>query len=54
MARRPAAGDALLALALGPDLQVELIFIDAPRDDLLVARVALGGSRRANDTMRRR
>jgi signal transduction histidine kinase len=41
MARRPAAGDALLALALGLDMQVELIFVDAPRDDLLVARVAL-------------
>ena len=43
MARRPAATDALLALALGVDMQVELLFVDAPRDDLLVARASLLG-----------
>ena len=43
MARRPAATDALLALALGVEMQVELLFVDAPRDDLLVARAALLG-----------
>ena len=43
MARRPAATDALLALVLGAEMQVELLFVDAPRDDLLVARAALLG-----------
>jgi signal transduction histidine kinase len=41
MARRPAALDALLALALGLEMQVELFFVDAPRADLLIARAAL-------------
>jgi signal transduction histidine kinase len=41
MARRPAATDALIALALGVEMQVELLFVDAPRDDVLIARAAL-------------
>ena len=41
MARRPAALDVLLALALGVEMQVELFFVDAPRSDLLIARAAL-------------
>jgi signal transduction histidine kinase len=41
VARRPTALDLLLALALGLEMQVELLFIDAPRGDLLIARLAL-------------
>jgi signal transduction histidine kinase len=33
--------DALLALALGLEMQVELLFVDAPRADLLIAHAAL-------------
>jgi signal transduction histidine kinase len=41
MARRPAARDVLVALAVGAELQAELLFVDAPRADLVVARLAL-------------
>jgi signal transduction histidine kinase len=41
MARRPAATDVLLALFLGLEMQVELLFVDAPGGDLLVARILL-------------
>jgi len=41
MARRPAALDAALALVLGLEMQVELLFVDAPHTDLLIARVSL-------------
>ena len=41
MARRTAALDLLLALALGVEMQVEMLFVDAPRGDLLIARAAL-------------
>src|SRR3954469_22297334 len=41
MARRTAALDLLLALALGLEMQVEMLFVDAPRSDLLIARAAL-------------
>ncbi len=41
MARRPAARDVLVALALGAEMQVELLFVDAPRTDLVMARVSL-------------
>jgi signal transduction histidine kinase len=41
MARRPAALDAALALALGVEMQVEMLFVDASRRDLLIARAAL-------------
>src|SRR4051794_20746379 len=54
MARRPAATDALLALALGVEMQVELFFVDAPPHDVLLARgvlvaeaVAVAARRRA-------
>src|SRR5687767_11420004 len=43
MARRPAATDALIALALGVEMQAELFLIDASRDDVLVARAAVLG-----------
>jgi signal transduction histidine kinase len=43
MARRPAATDALPALVLGVEMQIELLFVDAPRGDLLVAHAALLG-----------
>ncbi len=36
-----AALDLLLALALGVEMQVEMLFVDAPRGDLLIARAAL-------------
>jgi signal transduction histidine kinase len=41
MARRPAATDALIALVVGVGMQVELLLIDAPRRDVLIARAAL-------------
>ena len=41
MARRTAGLDLLLALALGVEMQVEMLFVDAPRGDLLIARAAL-------------
>ena len=41
MARRPAAWDAALALALGLEMQVEMLFVDAPRSDMLIARASL-------------
>lgn len=41
MARRTAALDLLLAFALGVEMQVEMLFVDAPRGDLLIARAAL-------------
>ena len=41
MARRTAALDLLLALALGVEMQVEMLLVDAPRGDLLIARAAL-------------
>jgi signal transduction histidine kinase len=41
MARRPAALDAALALVLGLEMQVELLFVDAPQTDLLIARLSL-------------
>jgi signal transduction histidine kinase len=41
MARRPAALDAALAFALGLEMQVEMFFVDAPRGDILIARVSL-------------
>ena len=40
MARRPASTDVLIALAVGVEMQVELLFVDAPRRDLLIARLA--------------
>jgi signal transduction histidine kinase len=43
MARRPTARDVLLALAVGVEMQVELLFVDAPRRDLLIARIAVLG-----------
>ena len=41
MARRPAALDLLLALALGIEMQVELLFADGSPHDLRVAHIAL-------------
>ena len=41
MARRPAATDALLALALGVEMQLELFLADGPARDLLIARAAM-------------
>jgi signal transduction histidine kinase len=41
MARRAATLDLLLALALGIGMQVELLFVDAPRRDVLIARAAV-------------
>src|SRR4051812_14832515 len=41
MARRPAATDGLLALVLGVEMQVELLFADAPTQDLWIARGVL-------------
>jgi signal transduction histidine kinase len=41
MARRPAALDAALAFVLGLEMQVEMFFVDAPRGDILIARVSL-------------
>jgi signal transduction histidine kinase len=41
MARRPAATDLLIALGVGVEMQVELLFVDAPRRDVLIARAAL-------------
>ncbi len=47
MARPPAARDALIALVVGVVMQLELLLVDAPRRDLLIARataVALAGA----------
>jgi signal transduction histidine kinase len=41
MARRGAAWDVLIALAIGAEMQVELFFVDAPRRDVLIARLAV-------------
>jgi signal transduction histidine kinase len=41
MARRPIVTDALIALGLGVEMQLELLFVDAPRRDVLIARGAL-------------
>jgi signal transduction histidine kinase len=41
MARRPPRTDVLFALALGVEMQVELLFVDAPRGDVLLARATL-------------
>jgi signal transduction histidine kinase len=41
MARRAAVTDVLLALALGLEMQLELLFVDAPRRDVLIGRVAV-------------
>jgi signal transduction histidine kinase len=41
MGRRPAALDALLALVLGVEMQVEMLLVDAPAGDLWIARAAL-------------
>jgi signal transduction histidine kinase len=43
MARRGAVWDGLIALAVLVEMQVELSFVDAPRRDLLIARVAVLG-----------
>jgi signal transduction histidine kinase len=41
MARRAVVTDVLLALALGLEMQVELLFVEAPRRDVLIARLAV-------------
>jgi signal transduction histidine kinase len=41
MARRPTALDALLALVLGVEMQIELFFVDAPPSNLLIGRIGL-------------
>jgi len=41
MARGPAATDGLIALAVGVEMQLELLLVDAPRRDLLIARAAV-------------
>jgi signal transduction histidine kinase len=41
MAPRPAATDVLIALGLGVEMQLELLFVDAPRREVLLARVAV-------------
>src|SRR3954464_15369969 len=41
MARRPAGPGLFLALPPGVEMQVEMLFVDAPRGDLLIARAAL-------------
>jgi signal transduction histidine kinase len=43
MTRRPATSDVLIALAVGVEMQVELLFVDAPRRDVLIARAMLLG-----------
>jgi signal transduction histidine kinase len=43
MARRPPATDVLIALALGAEMQIELLFVDAAADDLRIARAAMLG-----------
>jgi len=43
MARRPAATDVLLALVLGLEMQVELLFVDAPGSDVESGPRAGGG-----------
>src|SRR6185437_4855510 len=43
MARRAAAWDVLIAAAIGVEMQIELSFVDAPRRDVLIARVAALG-----------
>jgi signal transduction histidine kinase len=41
MGRRGAAWDVLIALAIGVEMQAELFFVDAPRREVLVARLAV-------------
>ena len=41
MPRQPSRMDALLALVMGAEMQIELLFLDAPGDDLLIAHAAL-------------
>jgi len=43
MARRPAARDVLIALGVGVEMQVELLLVDAPGRDVLIARAAVLG-----------
>src|SRR3954452_16401293 len=43
MARRPAARDVLIALAVGVEMQVELLFVDGPARDILIARAGVLG-----------
>ena len=43
MARRPAATDVLIALGVAVEMQVELLFVDGSRRDLLIARAAALG-----------
>src|SRR4051812_43255994 len=43
MARRAAAWDALFALGIGVEMQIELAFVDAPAREVLIARLALLG-----------
>jgi signal transduction histidine kinase len=43
MARRRATTDVLIALAVGLEMQVELLLVDAPRRDVLIARAAMVG-----------
>ena len=40
MARRPLSSDVLIALGAGVEMQVELLFVNAPRSDVLIARAA--------------
>jgi signal transduction histidine kinase len=41
MGRRPALGDVLIALGVGLELQIELLFVDAPQSDVLLARAGM-------------
>src|SRR4051794_7032903 len=41
MSRRPFLTDVLIALAFGLEMQVELLFVDAPRREVLIARAAV-------------
>jgi signal transduction histidine kinase len=43
MPRRPAPSDVLISVVAGLEMQVELLFVDAPRRDLLLARAMLLG-----------
>ena len=43
MARLRANTDLLIALAVGLEMQVELLLVDAPRRDVLIARAAVLG-----------
>ena len=43
MTRRPVTSDVLIALAAGVEMQAELLFVDAPRRDVLIARGMLLG-----------